>query len=543
MSRRRGAACTTTPTLVAYHERRPTLSAASPGRCTSTATAGASCSCAAPVTLRPAYLAPSALLAYALVAAARWPLRRRAAARSRRWRVYARGGRRRRGVDRPDAAPARRRARSPPLLVVVLHAVVRRRRRPRRAGPTAAGRGARSCCTGTTTAAPHGRRRPPAPDVVSRRPAVVVDGLWEAYRRAGPLRLAAPGRAHLGPARRRPDRRPRAGPRRRSAANGSGKTTLLQVLAGVLRPTPGRVDVRGRVASLVDLSAGFHRDLTGHENVLIGGVLLGLTRAEIRRRYDEIVAFSGLPADALDAPLSAYSAGMGLRLGFSLVVHTDPDVLLVDEVLAVGDDAFRASASPGSTSCGGRARAASSCPTTSTSCRAHCDEVAVLERGELVDVGRARPRPSRYYRVRRRDATAAGRRRRSTRPGPAATPSPARRRGRAGERPGRASTDGPSCCGTLVERQVRLRSKRSFFGVLWPLLAPLFLLGALPRRVRLGLRRARSTTTASTCSPGCCRGRSSCRPATTRCRASPSSPTSSGGRRCRTTTCRWPGSR
>jgi ABC-type polysaccharide/polyol phosphate transport system ATPase subunit len=144
--------------------------------------------------------------------------------------------------------------------------------------------------------------------------------------------------------------------------------------------------VRGRVASLVDLSAGFHRDLTGHENVLVGGVLLGLSRAEIRRRYDEIVDFSGLPADALDAPLSSYSAGMGLRLGFALVVHTDPDVLLVDEVLAVGDDAFRAKglARIDELRAGGSSLLLVSHDLDLVTER--CDEVAVLERGELVDV-------------------------------------------------------------------------------------------------------------------------------------------------------------
>lgn len=123
--------------------------------------------------------------------------------------------------------------------------------------------------------------------------------------------------------------------------NGSGKTTLLQVLSGVLSPSAGTVRTRGRVASLVDLTAGFHRDLTGHENLMVGGVLLGIGRRELRARYDEIVAFSGLDPDALHSPLSSYSAGMGLRLGFSLVVCSEPDVLLVDEVLAVGDEAFR----------------------------------------------------------------------------------------------------------------------------------------------------------------------------------------------------------
>ena len=178
--------------------------------------------------------------------------------------------------------------------------------------------------------------------------------------------------------------------------NGSGKTTLLQVVAGVLRPTRGTVTVRGRVASLVDLSAGFHRDLTGHENVLVGGVLLGLSRKEIRDRYDEIVAFSGLPADALDWPLAAYSAGMGLRLGFSLVVHTAPDVLLVDEVLAVGDAAFQRQ-------CLERVDhlRADGCAVMIVShdldlVRHHCQEVAVLDRGEVVTLGPTEASLERY---------------------------------------------------------------------------------------------------------------------------------------------------
>ena len=95
--------------------------------------------------------------------------------------------------------------------------------------------------------------------------------------------------------------------------NGSGKTTLLQVMAGLIRPSEGEVRVEGTVSSLVDLAAGFHRDLTGRENLLIGGVLLGLSRDAVRERFDEIVAFSGLPAESLDWPLSAYSTGMGLQ--------------------------------------------------------------------------------------------------------------------------------------------------------------------------------------------------------------------------------------
>ncbi len=171
--------------------------------------------------------------------------------------------------------------------------------------------------------------------------------------------------------------------------NGSGKTTLLQAVAGVIPPTRGRITVTGRVASLVDLSAGFHRDLTGHENLIIGGVLLGLSRAEVRRRYDEIVDFSGLDPSALDWPLAAYSAGMGLRLGFSLVVHSAPDVVLVDEVLAVGDDAFKVR-------CLERIAQlqSSGCAIMVVShdmelVRERCDEVVLLRDGEVELVGAA----------------------------------------------------------------------------------------------------------------------------------------------------------
>ncbi|HVT61181.1 MAG TPA: ABC transporter ATP-binding protein [Thermoanaerobaculia bacterium] len=121
--------------------------------------------------------------------------------------------------------------------------------------------------------------------------------------------------------------------------NGSGKSTLLKLVAGMLRPTAGRVQVEGRVAALIELGAGFHPEISGRENVYINGAVLGLTRRQIDRRYAEIVEFSGL-ADFMEEPVKNYSSGMYVRLGFAVAVHTDPDVLLVDEVLAVGDEAF-----------------------------------------------------------------------------------------------------------------------------------------------------------------------------------------------------------
>jgi len=121
--------------------------------------------------------------------------------------------------------------------------------------------------------------------------------------------------------------------------NGSGKSTLLKLIAGMLRPTAGRITVSGRVAALIELGAGFHPEISGRENVFINGAVLGLTRREIERRYDEIVEFSGL-GDFMEEPVKNYSSGMYVRLGFAVAIHTDPDVLLVDEVLAVGDEAF-----------------------------------------------------------------------------------------------------------------------------------------------------------------------------------------------------------
>ncbi len=121
--------------------------------------------------------------------------------------------------------------------------------------------------------------------------------------------------------------------------NGSGKSTLLKLIAGILRPDAGRVVTDGRVAALIELGAGFHPEISGRENVYINGSVLGLTRRQIDQRFDRIVEFSGL-ADFIDEPVKNYSSGMYVRLGFAVAIHTDPDILLVDEVLAVGDEAF-----------------------------------------------------------------------------------------------------------------------------------------------------------------------------------------------------------
>lgn len=122
-------------------------------------------------------------------------------------------------------------------------------------------------------------------------------------------------------------------------ANGSGKSTLLKLVAGLFKPTSGALRVDGKVSALIELGAGFHPEISGRENVVINGVMLGLTRKEIERKLPSIVEFSGL-SEFIDEPVKTYSSGMYVRLGFAVAIHVDPEVLVVDEVLAVGDEAF-----------------------------------------------------------------------------------------------------------------------------------------------------------------------------------------------------------
>jgi lipopolysaccharide transport system ATP-binding protein len=172
--------------------------------------------------------------------------------------------------------------------------------------------------------------------------------------------------------------------------NGAGKSTLLRLVGGVGRPDAGKVSVRGRLGALLELGAGFHPELTGRENALISGVISGLTKAEVADKFDAIVSFAELE-DFIDNPLRTYSSGMILRLGFAVAAHIEPEVLLIDEVLSVGDLAFQEK-------CLDRIRAfkARGCTILLVSHNAEqvaelCDEVIWLRAGRLVAYGPAEP--------------------------------------------------------------------------------------------------------------------------------------------------------
>lgn len=122
--------------------------------------------------------------------------------------------------------------------------------------------------------------------------------------------------------------------------NGAGKSTILGLIAGVIKPTRGSIRVSGRISPLLELGSGFHPELSGRENIVLNGILLGLTRAEVTKKLDEIIEFSEL-GDFIDQPIRVYSSGMLARLGFSVVAHLEPEILLIDEVLAVGDSEFQ----------------------------------------------------------------------------------------------------------------------------------------------------------------------------------------------------------
>jgi lipopolysaccharide transport system ATP-binding protein len=165
--------------------------------------------------------------------------------------------------------------------------------------------------------------------------------------------------------------------------NGAGKSTLLKVLSRITEPTTGRVTLRGRVASLLEVGTGFHPELSGRENIFLNGAILGMSRAEIRRKFDEIVAFAEVER-FLDTPVKHYSSGMYVRLAFAVAAHLEPEILIVDEVLSVGDMAFQRK-------CLGKMQAVAASEGRTVLFVSHntsavqnlCTRVLLLERGEL----------------------------------------------------------------------------------------------------------------------------------------------------------------
>jgi lipopolysaccharide transport system ATP-binding protein len=180
--------------------------------------------------------------------------------------------------------------------------------------------------------------------------------------------------------------------------NGAGKSTLLKILARIIRPNRGSVQVNGRLRALIEVAAGFHPDLTGRENIYLNGSILGMKKREIDRKFDEIVEFSGI-ADALDTPVKRYSSGMHARLGFAVAAHLDPEILVVDEVLAVGDAEFQKRCLGKMSDVAGKGRTVLFVSHNMHAVRALCQKAVLLDRGRVVEYGDAPSVVNKYLKV------------------------------------------------------------------------------------------------------------------------------------------------
>lgn len=178
-------------------------------------------------------------------------------------------------------------------------------------------------------------------------------------------------------------------------SNGSGKSTMLKCLAGILNPNKGGVTVRGRLSALLELGAGFHPELSGRENVYLNGAILGMTRRDIATRYDDIVEFAGLEK-FIDTPVKNYSSGMTVRLGFAIAAHVDPEILLIDEVLAVGDQSFQRKSGEKIEEFRQDGRTIIVVSHGTSQLQQMCNQIAWLEKGELRMIGAANEVVSEY---------------------------------------------------------------------------------------------------------------------------------------------------
>jgi ABC-2 type transport system ATP-binding protein/lipopolysaccharide transport system ATP-binding protein len=177
--------------------------------------------------------------------------------------------------------------------------------------------------------------------------------------------------------------------------NGSGKSTLMKIMAGIYRPTSGTVVTRGRLAALIELGAGFHPEMTGRENIRLNGAILGLSKTEVAETMDAIIDFSGL-REFIDDPVKHYSSGMTVRLGFSVAVHLDPEVLLVDEVLAVGDEEFQRKCFDHLSYLRKRGTTIVLVSHALGQIESLCDQVAWIDHGQLRELGSASKTVSAY---------------------------------------------------------------------------------------------------------------------------------------------------
>jgi len=168
--------------------------------------------------------------------------------------------------------------------------------------------------------------------------------------------------------------------------NGAGKSTLLKVLSRIVEPTSGRIDIRGRVASLLEVGTGFHPELTGRENVYLNGAILGMSREEIKRKFDEIVAFAEVER-FLDTPVKRYSSGMYVRLAFAVAAHLEPEVLIVDEVLAVGDAQFQKKCLNRMSEVAGEGRTVLFVSHNMGAVSSLCSKVVYLAKGQVQEIG------------------------------------------------------------------------------------------------------------------------------------------------------------
>ncbi len=170
-------------------------------------------------------------------------------------------------------------------------------------------------------------------------------------------------------------------------SNGSGKTTLLKIITGITAPTSGRLYTKGKIVSLIDLEAGFHPDLSGEENIYLNGLIIGMNRDEIQKNIKKIIAFADI-GSFIDAPLYTYSAGMKLRLGFAIAVYADPDILILDENISVGDENFREKSSAKIEEFFKKKKTIIIVSHWIEYLKEHCNKIIFIKQGKIISVGK-----------------------------------------------------------------------------------------------------------------------------------------------------------